>query len=74
MDPDLGTIGDAIAEWAATEPLVETVWLFGSRLRSGYKPNSDLDIAIRLRLPVEEVTEQQLQWQDNFGRWKKRRW
>ena len=69
MDPDLDAIAEAIAEWATTEPLIDTVWLFGSRLGDDYRPDSDLDMAIRLRME-EDLCEQQLCWHDNCARWK----
>lgn len=41
----LGTVAD----WAASEPLVERAWVYGSRVRGGARPDSDLDVAIQLR-------------------------
>lgn len=38
----------SIAQWAAAKPLILKVWLFGSRVRGDHKPDSDLDIAIKL--------------------------
>ena len=69
MDPDLSAITGAIAEWATTEPLIDTVWLFGSRLGNDYRRDSDLDVAVRLRVQ-EDLMEQQLCWHDNYARWK----
>ncbi len=34
--------------WAAGNPLVLRVWLFGSRTRDDYKSDSDLDVAVEL--------------------------
>jgi predicted nucleotidyltransferase len=59
----------AIAQWATAEPLIDTVWLFGSRLGDDYRPDSDLDLAIRLRVQ-EDLIEQQLCCHDNYARWK----
>ena len=69
MDPDLDAITEAVADWATAEPLIDTVWLFGSRIGGDYRPDSDLDLAIRLRVR-EDLMEQQLCWHDNYARWK----
>ncbi|MDF3036336.1 MAG: polymerase beta domain protein region [Paucimonas sp.] len=42
-------ISQAVADWAAGDPLVTKVYLFGSRLKGNATANSDLDIAIELR-------------------------
>jgi predicted nucleotidyltransferase len=70
MDRNLDAITEAIADWATAEPLIDTVWLFGSRMGDYYRPDSDLDLAIRLRVR-EDLIEQQLCWHDNYARWKK---
>jgi predicted nucleotidyltransferase len=57
LDPVLSAITGAIAEWATTEPLIDTVWLFGSRLGNDYRRDSDLDVAVRLRMQ-EDLMEQ----------------
>ncbi|MFP5076594.1 nucleotidyltransferase domain-containing protein [Rhizobium sp. YIM 134829] len=38
----------AIHEWAAQNPLVVAVHLFGSRIRGNARPDSDLDVAVDL--------------------------
>jgi len=37
---------DAIRQWAAGNPIVERVHIFGSRVRGTHRPDSDLDVAI----------------------------
>lgn len=37
-----------IAEWAARHPEIQRVWLYGSRVRTDFKPDSDWDVAIDL--------------------------
>jgi predicted nucleotidyltransferase len=37
---------EAIREWARSVPIVSRVWIFGSRSRLDYTPESDLDIAV----------------------------
>ena len=44
------SLRDALAEWAASKPLVNRLWIFGSRARGDHRPDSDLDIAIELDL------------------------
>lgn len=48
-------MGDAVAKWAATQPLIRKAYLFGSRVRGTHKPNSDLDVAVEIFiLPGDE--------------------
>jgi predicted nucleotidyltransferase len=37
-----------VQEWAERTPCVEEVWLFGSRAKGGSKPDSDIDLALKL--------------------------
>lgn len=37
---------ESIAAWAAGEPFVLAVYAFGSRVKGGYRLDSDLDIAV----------------------------
>ncbi|TCP30711.1 nucleotidyltransferase domain-containing protein [Sphingomonas sp. BK235] len=37
---------EAIRAWAADTVLVEAVWAFGSRVKGGHRPDSDLDLAL----------------------------
>lgn len=49
---DIHEIGNVVAEWAATQPLIVRVWLFGSRVRGTAHPDSDIDVAVEIcRLP-----------------------
>ncbi len=41
-----------LQHWAEGQPLVRRVWLFGSRVRGEYRPDSDLDVAVELDLDV----------------------
>jgi predicted nucleotidyltransferase len=45
---DIEDMGDAVAKWASTQPLIRKAYLFGSRVRGTHKPNSDLDVAIEI--------------------------
>ena len=40
------TIRSVVATWAATEPLIRRIYLFGSRARGANRPDSDIDLAI----------------------------
>jgi predicted nucleotidyltransferase len=35
-----------IQRWAASNPIIVRVWIFGSRVRGTNRPDSDLDVAI----------------------------
>lgn len=37
---------DAIRTWAASNPVIHRVWVFGSRVRGTERPDSDLDVAV----------------------------
>lgn len=37
---------DKIATWAASEPLIEAAYLFGSRVKGTHHVDSDLDVAV----------------------------
>src|SRR3569833_791953 len=37
---------EAIQHWAALNPVIKRVWIFGSRARGTARPDSDLDIAV----------------------------
>jgi uncharacterized protein len=61
-----------LAHWAATKPLVEHAWIFGSRARGQEQPGSDLDIAIELDLSAaQEVDESggSATWMLETGTW-----
>ena len=42
----LSEVAETIRAWAASKRLIRSVRLFGSRVRSQHRPDSDLDIAI----------------------------
>jgi len=42
------TYQEAIARWAKGKPLVNRLWVFGSRARGDQRPDSDIDIAVEL--------------------------
>ncbi|WP_169117074.1 nucleotidyltransferase domain-containing protein [Aromatoleum anaerobium] len=42
------TLSEMVASWAATEPVVEKAYLFGSRVRGDNRHDSDLDVAIEI--------------------------
>jgi uncharacterized protein len=47
---DIETLTKKLSSWAADKPLVNRLWIFGSRARGDHHPGSDLDIAIELDL------------------------
>lgn len=40
----------AILEWAARHSEIEEVWLYGSRARCDNRPNSDIDLAVKMSM------------------------
>lgn len=50
----ISSLIEVVAGWAADEPLVDRVYLFGSRVRGDTRPDSAIAIAIELDL--EELT------------------
>lgn len=37
-----------LTAWASEQALIDRLWIFGSRARADFRPDSDLDIAIAL--------------------------
>ena len=52
---------DSIAQWAAENPEVRRVWVFGSRAKGTHRPDSDIDIAVELE-PVGDSEETLTRW------------
>lgn len=48
FDMNLSQIRASLSTWAVEKPLINRLWLFGSRVREEHRPDSDLDIAIEL--------------------------
>jgi hypothetical protein len=51
-----------IVEWARKHPEIRAVYLFGSRAKETNRPDSDIDLAVRIVPRPHEVT--QLVWSD----------
>jgi predicted nucleotidyltransferase len=58
-----------LADWAARNPKVRRVWVFGSRARGTHRPDSDIDIAVELE-PVADSEETLLVWLANSEQWR----
>jgi len=54
MFMSLSEISKIIADWAASEPIVVRVYIFGSRARGDHHENSDLDIAIEIEKGADD--------------------
>lgn len=39
---------DAVARWANADPLIEAAYVFGSRAKGHARPDSDIDIAVKV--------------------------
>ncbi len=62
---------DALVAWAKREPLVSTVYIYGSYAKGTARPTrdpkpSDLDVAVTL-VPTREETD--IVWMDNRAQW-----
>jgi predicted nucleotidyltransferase len=75
--PTVDQISQAVAEWAATEPLIRRVYLYGSRAKGSARPDSDIDLAILFKSDPSIVAEQRgdmfqarwFTWEDHNPRW-----
>ena len=47
-------IKKVVKDWATSQPLVKKAYLFGSRVRGDFKPDSDLDVAVELHLGADD--------------------
>ena len=52
---------DSIARWAAENPEVRRVWLFGIGANGTHRSSGDIDIAVELE-PVEDSEEALTRW------------
>jgi predicted nucleotidyltransferase len=70
---DMSGIGNdvqrTLADWAARNPKVRRVWVFGSRARGTHRPDDDIDIAVELE-PVADSEETLLVWLANSEKWR----
>jgi predicted nucleotidyltransferase len=61
-------VADSIAVWAAENPEVRRVWVFGSRAKGTHRPDSDIDIAVELE-PVGDSEETLVRWIAHSTQW-----
>jgi predicted nucleotidyltransferase len=47
-----------LSTWAAERPLVNRLWLFGSRVRGDHRPDSDVDVAVELDMSVAKGVDE----------------
>lgn len=47
-----------LSTWAVKKPLVNRLWLFGSRVRGDHRPDSDVDVAIELDMAVAKGADE----------------
>jgi hypothetical protein len=72
---DLEGLSVAVANWAAGEPLIRRVYLFGSRAKGTARPDSDIDLAILHSIDpavagaCPKDQEHQFTWWDHRERW-----
>jgi predicted nucleotidyltransferase len=63
------SLQQAIVQWAAGEPSIRRVWLFGARSATTPRPGSRVDVAVELA-PVPDSEETLGVWFANFERWR----
>ena len=69
---DLDALCRTIADWASGKKLIKRVYVFGSRARSDYRPDSDLDIAVELdpaEFPGSDESGGLATWMFETGDW-----
>jgi predicted nucleotidyltransferase len=54
----LSAIQKLLSTWAVGKPLVNRLWLFGSRVRGEHRPDSDIDVAIELDMSVAKGADE----------------
>lgn len=62
-------VTDAIARWAADNPDIRRVWVYGSCAKGTYSPDSGIDIAVELK-PVGDSEETFVTWMTHGGLWR----
>jgi predicted nucleotidyltransferase len=58
---------EAIRDWAARSENVRRVWLFGSRVKGGARPDSDLDVAVEPIDCQDDWCEHQTRWRSELA-------
>jgi len=69
MDGIGNDVQKTLVDWAAKNPKVRRVWVFGSRARWTHRPDDDIDIAVELE-PVADSEETLLVWLANSEQWR----
>lgn len=55
---ELPEIQKILLTWALGQPLINRLWLFGSRVRGEHRPDSDVDVAIELDMSVAKGSDE----------------
>jgi predicted nucleotidyltransferase len=67
----LDEIRNGINKWARKNPMIKTVWLFGSYARGEAKPGSDIDLTVDLTddtpQKLYEIMDNREIWSDEIG-------
>lgn len=59
---DIQDVSRALAAWAKRSPIVNRLWIFGSRARGTERPDSDLDVAIEIDATVVPGVDESGGW------------
>lgn len=68
-EDDLAAVIQVLRHWAAAEPLVARVFVFGSRVAGTPGPGSDIDVAVELDATASDE-EADLRWIDHAAGWR----
>ncbi|MEL7536987.1 MAG: nucleotidyltransferase domain-containing protein [Pseudomonadota bacterium] len=50
-------IADVLCSWAEAQPLIREVYIFGSRARDEHRPDSDIDVAVKVNKAAGDYDE-----------------
>jgi predicted nucleotidyltransferase len=64
---NLNDLLDVIDRWALTQPWLQNVWIFGSRVRGDNRPDSDLDVLVEADAHFDGR-----RWAEEFSDWQPR--
>jgi predicted nucleotidyltransferase len=71
---EIEKVKSVLSAWAKPNPLIQRVFVFGSRVRSDHRPDSDLDVAIELDPKACEAIDETrgfATWATENRRWAK---
>jgi uncharacterized protein len=69
---DLECAAESLKSWAAGQPTIRRLWVYGSRLKGTYLPESDLDVCVKVDRLESEAQKEEFQvrlreWQEQLS-------